>query len=476
MIQKKTKIIATLGPAINNEKTILNLIREGVNAFRINFSHAKHDEIKGVVSIIKNINDNDLFAQKIGIIADLQGPKIRLGEIKPNTFLEKGQTVTVKNDQPFEGNQSAFFISYKSLAKDVKPGDKILINDGKIILSVISSDGQKSLKTLVIQGGALQTKKGVNLPNTTLSNPSITEKDIKDVKFAIHHHLDWIALSFVRKPEDVTDLKSLIKSEKADIPIISKIEKPEALRNIEAILEVSDAVMIARGDLGVEVPASDVPIAQKTLVQKCRLAVKPVIVATHMLESMIENISPTRAEVSDIANACLDGADAVMLSAETSIGKHPVQAVRQMSTVIESVEKHQLQYPKIKHSLKKNKRMVTRITCLNAAKTAESIRSTAIIGITHSGYTAFEVSSHRSSSNILIFTDNSRIINRLSILWGTYAFFYHGDFDTDRSIEEVNQIAVEKKMVRTGDYVINLSAMPIAKKGFVNTLRISEIK
>ena len=476
MVRKKTKIVATLGPATSTQEHITRLIREGVNAFRINFSHAKHEQLIQPISIIKNINDSDIVPYKIGIIADLQGPKIRVGEIKPNTFLEKGKNVSIRSDQAFEGDHTAFFINYKSLPQDVKPGDKILIDDGKIILKVLSSDGKKSLEAVVVQGGRLQTKKGVNLPNTELSNPSITEKDIKDVKFAVKHRVDWIALSFVRKAEDVRNLKSLIQKEQSDIPIISKIEKPEAIENIDAILEISDAIMVARGDLGVEIPAAEVPILQKKLIQKCRMAIKPVIVATHMLESMIENMSPTRAEVSDIANACLDGADAVMLSAETSIGKHPARAVRQMCTVIQSIEKAKLPYPRVKHNLEKNPRMITRITCLKAAKTAESIKATAIITLTHSGYTAFEVSSYRPASHILVFTNNPSIINRMSILWGAYAFFYKGAADTDRSIEEVNQIAIQKGMIENRDYVINLSAMPIRNKGFVNTLRISEVK
>lgn len=476
-MQKKTKIIATLGPATSTREMILNLIEEGANAFRINFSHARHQDVKKHIEIIREINAQKTFPYKTGIIADLQGPKIRTGEMSPNTILKTGTTVTIKTDNPFEGNDRSFFVAYDTLAKDIQTGDRILINDGKIILVALDSDGQSTITATVIGGGALANKKGVNLPNTALSKPSLTEKDLRDVRFAVGQNVDWIALSFVRQRKDVEDLKTVIRDLGSEIPIISKIEKPEALDNIDQIIAVTDALMIARGDLGVEIPASQVPILQKELIHKARLAAKPVIVATHMLESMIEHISPTRAEVSDIANACLDGADAVMLSAETSVGKHPQRAVRQMNKVIESVEENDFyHHPKIKPSLQKDHRIITRLTCSKAAKTAESVQAKAIFVLTHSGYTALETAAYRPCAHILVFTDNSKIINRMSIVWGVYSFFYEGNTDTDRSIEEVNAMAKEMGAVKPKEYIINLSAMPITKKGFVNTLRISEVE
>tara|TARA_B100001123_G_scaffold235275_1_gene263942 strand:+ start:814 stop:2259 length:1446 start_codon:yes stop_codon:yes gene_type:complete len=477
--KKKTKIVATLGPACNSRRVIHNLIKSGVNVFRINFSHAKNDEVLNYIEIIKSLNKE--YEYNTAILADLQGPKIRIGELEQEISLKKGDEISIESEKSFVGNRNRIFVNYKNFAKDVKKGDKILVDDGKYIFTVLKTDKKSKVTIKALNEAVLKSRKGINLPNIKISSSSLTPKDVKDVKFAISFQVDWIALSFVRHGNDLIALKTLIdklskaKLSQAKIPIIAKIEKPEALDNIESIIKHSDGIMVARGDLGIEIASQEVPLIQKKLVYLSKKARIPVIIATQMMESMIESSTPTRAEVNDVANSVMDGADAVMLSAETSVGNNPVEVVTQISKIINSVEySDQIVVPEDPPT-EKTVRYITKFICFHAAKTANEINAAAITTITHSGYTGFQISSWRPHSNILVFSSNKRILNRLSLLWGVNAFYYNKEASTDKTIEHINEIVNSKGFAKEGDMVINLAAMPVKEKGMVNTLRISTI-
>ena len=476
---KKTKIVATLGPACKSRTVIHNLIKSGVNVFRINFSHAKKDEVLNYIDIIKSLNKE--YEYNTAILADLQGPKIRIGELEQDITLKKGDKISIKSGKSFVGNKNEIFVNYNNFAKDVKKGDHVLIDDGKYMFVVVTTDRKSKVTIKALNESYLRSRKGINLPNTKISSSSLTAKDISDVKFAISFEVDWIALSFVRDGRDLIALKNLIdklskaKLSKAKIPIIAKIEKPEALDNIDSIIKHSDGIMVARGDLGIEIASQEVPLIQKKLVYLSKKARIPVIIATQMMESMIESLTPTRAEVNDVANSVMDGADAVMLSAETSVGKNPVEVVSQISNIISSVEySDQIVVPE-EPPTNKTVRYITKFICFHAAKTANEINAAAITTMTHSGYTGFQISSWRPHCNILVFTPNKRILNRLSLLWGVNAFYYNKDVSTDKTIEDINNIVINNKLAKKGDMVINLVAMPVKAKGMVNTLRITQI-
>jgi len=476
---KKTKIVATLGPSCQKKTRIHQLIKNGVNVFRINFSHAKKEEVLNYVKIIKALNKT--YNYHTAILADLQGPKIRIGELEKDIKLKKGDEIFFDTSKSFVGNKNRIFVNYKNFAKDVKTEDPVLIDDGKYSFKVLKTDKKSKVKLQALNAACLKSRKGVNLPNTKISTSSLTQKDIKDLKFAISFEVDWIALSFVRSGKDLIALKNLIdklskaKLSKAKIPIIAKIEKPEALDNIESIIKHSDGIMVARGDLGIEMPSQEVPLIQKKLVNLSKRARIPVIIATQMMESMIESSTPTRAEVNDVANSVMDGADAVMLSAETSIGKYSCETVTQISNIINSVEySDQINVPAEPPTMKTD-RYITKFICFHAAKTANEINAAAITTMTHSGYTGFQISSWRPHSNILVFTSNKRILCRLSLLWGVKAFYYNKNASTDKTVEDINKIVIENRFAKKGDMIINLAAMPIKKQGMVNTLRITEI-
>lgn len=472
---KKTKIVATLGPACSSKEVIKDMINAGVNVFRINFSHADYSDVKERIDIIRGLNDE--FGYTTSILADLQGPKLRVGVMKEDVVVSKDDIITFTTAEDVLGTAERVYMNYKEFPKDVNPGERILLDDGKLIFEVISTDKKTEVVAKVIQGGPLKSKKGVNLPNTKVSLPALTKKDIKDAIFAIENDVDWIALSFVRTPKDLQDLKDLIaKHSDHKIPIVAKIEKPEAVENIDKIVINCDGLMVARGDLGVEVPAQEVPLIQKKLILKAKTARIPVIVATQMMETMITSLTPTRAEVNDVANSVMDGADAVMLSGETSVGNYPVQVIETMSNIIQSVEDSSLiQVPHNAPNIR-NSRFITKSVCFHAALMADDINAKAITTLTNSGYTAFQISAWRPKSHILVFTSNKRIVTQLNLLWGVRAFYYDKFVSTDDTIEEINQICKDKKYVKKGDMIINLAAMPIANKGMVNTLRVSEME
>ena len=470
----KTKIVATLGPASSSRPMLKKLLNAGVDVFRINFSHASYEETSITIQNIRELSAE--LKIHASILADLQGPKIRLGNIKEGVSVKKGDVINITTKTLKEGDNKLVSINYLDFPKDVNHNESILINDGKIILKVLESNKTDLIVAKVIQGGLLESKKGVNLPNTKISLPALTKKDKEDALFAIKHQLDWIALSFVRSKKDISILQKLIKiNSDYKIPIIAKIEKPEAISNMDEIIKKSDGIMVARGDLGLEIPAEEVPLNQKLLVSKAKKARKPIIIATQMMESMIDSLTPSRAEVNDVANSIMDGADAVMLSGETSVGNFPVEVVKTMERIISRVEDSPLIKSPFDLPSIKAKRLLTKSICFHAASIANEINASAICTLTNSGYTGWQISSWRPKSMILVFTSNKRILSQLNLLWGVKGLFYDNFVSTDNTIEEVNELARINGFVKKTDLVINLSAMPIAEKGEVNTLRISKI-
>ncbi|MDT0649450.1 pyruvate kinase [Autumnicola edwardsiae] len=472
---KKTKIVATLGPATSTKEVLYDMLQAGVNVFRVNFSHADYEGVKERIKMIRDLNKEHNFSA--AILGDLQGPKLRVGVMKEDVVVQKGDEIIFATGEKFEGTSERVYMNYKTFPQDVAPGERILLDDGKLIFEVVSTNKKDEVKTKVVQGGPLKSKKGVNLPNTKISLPALTEKDVKDAIFACEQEVDWMALSFVRHAEDLIELQELIKKHsKHKIPIIAKIEKPEGVQNIEKIVAYCDGLMVARGDLGVEIPAQEVPLIQKKLVLTAKKARIPVIIATQMMETMITSLTPTRAEVNDVANSVMDGADAVMLSGETSVGQYPVQVIEKMCQILESVESSPL--IKVPHDPPhvRTKRYITKAVCFHAAHMANEIKAKAICTLTNSGYTAFQISAWRPESHILVFTPNMRILAQLSLLWGVRAFYYDKYVSTDETIDDISSLAKAGGYVQPGDFTVNLAAMPMAEKGMVNTLRVSEIE
>lgn len=473
--RKKTKIVATLGPATSKKQVLHDMVKEGVDVFRINFSHANYDDVKERIQMIRDLNEE--FGFNTAILADLQGPKLRVGLMKEDVVVGVGDEIIFATGTRFEGTKERVYMTYDRFPQDANPGERILLDDGKLIFEVVSTDGKSEVKAKVIQGGPLKSKKGVNLPNTNISQPALTEKDIEDAIFACSMEVDWMALSFVRHAEDLIQLQELINEHSEHkIPIIAKIEKPEAVANIDKIVAYCDGLMVARGDLGVEVPAEEVPLIQKQLVLRAKKARIPVIIATQMMESMITSLTPTRAEVNDVANSVMDGADAVMLSGETSVGNYPVQVINTMENILRTVENSPLiEVPQMPPHIR-TKRYITKSICYHAANMANEIDAKAISTLTNSGYTAFQISAWRPAAHILVFTSNKRILTQLNLLWGVTAFFYDKYVSTDETIEDVNAIACKSGYLDVGDMLISLAAMPIQDKGMVNTLRVTEIE
>ena len=472
---KKTKIVATLGPACSTREVLKDMIDAGVNVFRVNFSHADYSDVKEKIDLIRGLNDE--FGYTTAILADLQGPKLRVGVMQEDVVVHDGDLITFQTAENVPGNAERVYMNYKEFPRDVNPGERILLDDGKPIFEAVETNRESEVLCRVIQGGPLKSKKGVNLPNTKVSLPALTQKDIEDALFAIAQNVDWIALSFVRTAEDLMELQDLISANSDHkIPIIAKIEKPEGVANIDKIVAYCDGLMVARGDLGVEVPAHEVPLIQKKLVHRAKTARIPVIIATQMMETMITSMTPTRAEVNDVANSVMDGADAVMLSGETSVGNYPVQVIEKMTQIIKAVEDSPLiQVPQNTPQIK-TKRYITKAICQHAANLANVIEAKAICTLTNSGYTAFQISAWRPKSHILVFTSNKRILTQLNLLWGVKSFFYDKFVSTDDTVIDINKMAQERGFVDKGDFLINLAAMPVTEKGMVNTLRVSEIE
>lgn len=470
----RTKIVATIGPATASYEMLRAIIEEGVDVCRLNFSHGSYDDHRQVIENIRKVNaDTNSF---VSILLDLQGPKLRVGEMKDGKIeLVTGSVITVTTT-PMIGTSEKLSVKFEGLAKDVKPGEHILLDDGKIELEVMDTNGVDEIRCKVNYGGMLSSKKGFNLPHTKLSIPAMTEKDRADLEFGIEQKVDWIGLSFVRKAEDIIELKHIIESHEWKPRVIAKIEKPEAMDNIDEIIHITDGVMVARGDLGVEMPMQQVPVIQKKIVKKCIEAGKPVIIATQMMESMIVSPSPTRAEVNDIANAVMDGADAVMLSAETSVGAFPILAIRHMRNTVAEAEKTNAPFFKGKRPSEESPTFLSDEICFTAVRISDHLKASAIVSMTFSGYTAYKISSFRPKALICIFTGNTRLINTLNLVWGVRAFYYKSFESTDESIQDVNNMLKNMGLVKPGELVINTASMPILERTRTNTIKISEIR
>lgn len=470
---KKTKIVATLGPASSDKGILRQMLIEGVNVCRLNFSHGTHEDHKTAIQTIRELNDE--MGMNTAILADLQGPKIRTGVMENNgVTLVTGSTITIITEEII-GTAEKFSINYTQLPKEAQAGEFILLDDGKLKLEVISSNGSE-ITAIVLHGGILSSKKGVNLPNTKISMPCLTKKDLIDLEFALEQNVDWIGLSFVRSARDIIELKHIIQSKKCKAKVIAKIEKPEAIDDIDDILRASDALMVARGDLGVEIPYQNVPLIQKMLIKKGRTHSKPVIVATQMMESMITSISPTRAEVNDVANAVLDGADAVMLSGETSVGKFPVEVIRTMTNIVNEMETYEGIYNKEELPEKNQERFITDSICFNACRLSRRVESRAILTMSFSGYTAYKIASQRPQADIFVFTSNRQILTQLNLIWGVQGFYYDKTVSTDHTIADIKYILKKEGVLKSGDLVINIASMPIEDHGNSNMLKLSYVE
>ncbi len=470
---KKTKIVATLGPASSDKNVLREMLKEGVNVCRLNFSHGSHADHETAITTIRELNDE--MGMHTAILADLQGPKIRTGVMTDNGVnLVNGETVTIITEDIL-GTADRFSINYKQLPQDTKAGEFILLDDGKLKLEVISTTGTE-IKAKIIHGGILSSKKGVNLPNTKISLPCLTEKDLIDLDFALEQNVDWIGLSFVRSARDIIELKHLIQTKKCKAKVVAKIEKPEAIDDIDDILRASDAIMVARGDLGVEIPYQNVPLIQKMLIRKSRSHSKPVIVATQMMESMITSISPTRAEVNDVANAVLDGADAVMLSGETSVGKFPVEVIRTMTNIVNEMETYDGIYNKEELPEKNQSRFITDSICFNACRLSRRVESKGILTMSFSGYTAYKIASQRPQADIFVFTSNRQILTQLNLIWGVQGFYYNKTVSTDHTIADIKYLLKKDGALKGGDLVINIASMPIEDHGKSNMIKLSYVE
>jgi pyruvate kinase len=473
-ITKKTKIVATLGPASSDKETLRQMFLEGLNVCRLNFSHGAYEDHAAVIKVIHELNEET--GLNVAILADLQGPKIRTDQMTDNGVeLITGAEVTVVTEKIL-GTAERFSINYAQLPQDVTPGERILLDDGKIALEVLSTDGKNEIRLRVIHGGILSSKKGVNFPNTKISMPSLTPKDLLDLEFALDQNVDWIGLSFVRSARDIIELKHIIAARKCKAKVIAKIEKPEAIDDIDEIIKASDGLMVARGDLGVEIPYQNVPIIQKMLINKCILMARPIIVATQMMESMITNITPTRAEVNDVANAVLDGADAVMLSGETSVGKFPVDVIRTMANIVKEMEKFDGIYNKEEIPEKNQERFISDSICFNACRLSQRVEAGAIITMSFSGYTAYKIASQRPKAPIYVFTSNQQILTQLNLVWGVRAFYYDKRISTDHTIADIKYLLKKAELVQQGDLVINIASIPLEDLGSSNMLKLSYVE
>jgi pyruvate kinase len=472
----RTKIVATVGPACDKYDQLLALVKAGVNVFRLNFSHGSHEDKKTIIDHIRTINKTEPY--NIAILGDLQGPKLRVGEIENNALDAKvGDVLTLTNEKCI-GTHEKIYVSYPNLAGDVIIGNTIMIDDGKIEVKVLSVEANGDVKVTVTLGGIISSKKGLNLPDTKISLPALTEKDIIDLDFMIKEELDWVALSFVKRVADIEMLRGILDTNKSKSKIIAKIEMPEALTNIREIILASDAIMVARGDLGVELPVERIPLIQKELIRKCIHRGKPVIVATQMMESMIDRVKPNRSEITDVANAVLEGADAVMLSGETAAGNHPALVVETMCKIIKEVEKTEYRYNR-SEDLKPQPHspsFYSDAVCYSACKISEDVNAHALVGMTQSGYTGFMLSSFRPSSPLFIFTKERSLVNQLSLSWGVRAFYYAEEESLDDIVTDQIGILKERGFVKEGDVVVNTGSTPIADHLPTNVIKLTTVK
>jgi len=471
----RTKIVATVGPACDTYDKLLALVKAGVNVFRLNFSHGTHEDKTKSIEHIRKINKSQPF--NISIIGDLQGPKLRVGDIEGNAIeIRPGDIITFTNEKII-GNNERIYVSYPNLHDDVKIGNTILIDDGKMEVKVKKILKNNDVQVEVTMGGTLSSKKGINLPDTKISLPALTIKDLEDLEYIIDQKLDWVALSFVRSVKDIETLRKKLDQKKSKTKIIAKIEKPEALENLRDIIVESDAVMIARGDLGVELPVEKVPLLQKQIIRKCLHRAKPVIVATQMMESMIEFNKPNRSEITDVANAVLEGADAVMLSGETATGNHPVLVVETMCKIIREVEATDYNYNREDELTPQpqSPSFLSDAICYNACKLAKDVQAHALIGMTQSGYTGFMLSSYRPKAPLYIFTKEKSLVNQLTLSWGVRAFYYDEEESLDDIFADQIDILKERTFVKNGEIVVSTGSTPISMHLPTNVIKITTV-
>lgn len=469
----KTKIVATVGPACSTYEQLLSLVQAGVNVFRLNFSHGSHEDKLDIIQHIRRINETQPY--NIAILGDLQGPKLRVGLIENNALeVKAGDILTFTNEECI-GTLERIYVSYPNFHSDVRVGNKILIDDGKIEVQISEICKNNDVKAMVTIGGILSSKKGINLPDTKISLPCLTDKDLNDLEFVIEQDLDWVALSFVRNVKDIVILRAKLEERNSKIKIIAKIEKPEAIANIREIILESDGIMIARGDLGVELPVEQVPMIQKNIIRKCIHRAKPVIVATQMMESMMDRTKPNRSEITDVANAVLEGADAVMLSGETATGQHPVLVIQTMLKIIQEVEKEDMIYNRNLTPQPHSPSFLSDALCYNACRIAEDVKADALIGMTQSGYTAFMLSSYRPLAPLFIFTKEKGLVNQLSLSWGVRAFYYAEEESVDDIIFDQIQILKERGFINAEDVVVNTGSIPVDEHLATNMLKISKV-
>lgn len=470
----RTKIIATIGPASLSETVLEKMIFAGMDVCRINSSHGDYAMMEKIINSIRSLNKK--LNTHIAILFDLQGPKIRIGDLLEKDIVLKAGDELLLNHRIVPGSSKEVHIKYPHFHQDVKIGDVVLVDDGKIELKVTAILPDERVKTTIIHGGPLTSRKGVNLPNTEISLPSLTDKDRNDLDFALKFDIEWIGLSFVRKAEDVIELKNIIKSRSRNTKVIAKIEKPQAVQNIDEIISVSDGIMVARGDLGVEMAMEKVPVIQKSIVKKCTAAAKPVIIATQMMESMIVNYRPTRAEANDVGNAVFDKADALMLSAETSVGVFPVETITAMQKIITEVEEQDAIFFNEQAPAYDSPNFIPENICYISAVMAKQTNAEAIVAMTHSGTTAFKIAAHRPKAHIYIFTDNLPILNTLNLVWGVRGFYYDKYESTDTTISDIKKFLVDKKLVKKDDYVIHVASTPLQERSTANTLKLTKIE
>ncbi|HCX21835.1 MAG TPA: pyruvate kinase [Cytophagales bacterium] len=471
---KKTKIVATIGPASRNKETLRELIKAGANVFRLNFSHGSHDDHKKTIDMVRELNDE--LGSSVALLQDLQGPKIRAGKVENDGVpIHPGQQLIITTEDIL-GTSEKVSTVYEGIVNDVKPGDTILMDDGNIELKTIKVEGNE-VYTEVVHGELLKSRKGINLPDSNVSAPSMTEKDIEDLEFAFQFDLEWVALSFVRKASDIHQIKERIAKAGVNTKVIAKVEKPEAIANLDEIIEATDGVMVARGDLGVEVPSERVPILQKRMVRKCNRLGKPVIIATQMMESMIENPRPTRAETNDVANAVFDGADAIMLSAESASGKFPVQAVQQMSKTIQAVEgDSRTIYSKFQEEDSESSTRLNDLLIRSACRLADNVEAKALIGMTKSGYSGYRLAMHRPKAHIFLFTNQKYLLRQMNLVWGVTGFYYDKEEGIDTTLEQIEKRLVQEGYLEKGDVFINTASMPAHWKGHTNMVRVSQVE
>ena len=472
----RTKIVATVGPACDTYDKLLELVKAGVNVFRLNFSHGSHADKTRIIEDIRKINKTEPY--NIAILGDLQGPKLRVGQIEGGEMeIVPGDILTFTNEKII-GTKERIYVSYPSLHDDVVIGNTIMINDGKLEVKVKKVMKNNDVQVEVTMGGTLSSNKGINLPDTKISLPALTEKDLVDLDFIIEQKLDWVALSFVRRVADLEILRKKLEEKKSKTKIISKIEKPEALENLRDIIVESDAVMIARGDLGVELPVEKIPLLQKQIIRMCLHRAKPVIVATQMMESMIEFNKPNRSEITDVANAVLEGADAVMLSAETAAGAHPTLVVETMCKIIIEVEKNGYNYNREDELAPQphSPSFLSDAICYNGCKLAKDVNADALIGMTQSGYTAFMMSTYRPRAPLYIFTKERSLVNQLSLSWGVRAFYYDEEESLDDIIFDQIDILKERRFLKKGDIVVNTGSTPVSLHVPTNVLKITTVE